>query len=229
MNVRELQTRLEALGFDPGPIDGIRGRQTIAATKAFQRARGLDSDGIVGSLTLAALVGSQRAQGDTAMTRPWMDEARRLKGLREGQGNANNPVIMDWADDLDIHYSGDDVAWCGLFVAHCISYSLPEESLPTNPLGARNYLSFGRQCDPVYGAVMVFWRVKKSSWQGHVGLYVSEDSSAYQILGGNQSDSVSVARIAKDRFLGARWPLSAPFVGERFISIGSGGLSQNEA
>jgi hypothetical protein len=55
MNVREIQRRLAALGFDPGPIDGEPGPRTRAATAAFQRARGLAADGIAGPLTLAAL------------------------------------------------------------------------------------------------------------------------------------------------------------------------------
>jgi len=36
MNVTELQTALQSLGFDPGIIDGALGRDTIAAIKAFQ-------------------------------------------------------------------------------------------------------------------------------------------------------------------------------------------------
>jgi hypothetical protein len=31
---------------------------------------------------------------------------------------------------------------------------------------------------------------------GHVGLYVDEDASAYHVLGGNQSDRVSITRVA---------------------------------
>ena len=53
---------------------------------------------------------------------------------------------------------------------------------------------------------MVFTR----SGGGHVGFYVSEDKEAYNILGGNQSDKVSVARVGKDRFLEARWPKEVP-------------------
>ena len=44
-DVRELQQRLADGGFDPGPVDGIVGRQTRAALRAFQRERGLPADG----------------------------------------------------------------------------------------------------------------------------------------------------------------------------------------
>jgi peptidoglycan hydrolase-like protein with peptidoglycan-binding domain len=53
--VLDLQTRLAALGFPPGAIDGDFGSRTAAAVEAFQRSRGLAADGIVGSLTWAAI------------------------------------------------------------------------------------------------------------------------------------------------------------------------------
>ena len=51
----EIQRRLQALGFSPGPLDGIDGPQTRAAVTEFQRANGLTPDGIVGPITTAAL------------------------------------------------------------------------------------------------------------------------------------------------------------------------------
>ncbi|HXH01993.1 MAG TPA: peptidoglycan-binding protein [Candidatus Competibacteraceae bacterium] len=53
--VKELQNRLAALGFNPGPADGIFGSMTEVAVKAFQRSRGLAADGIVGSQTWGQL------------------------------------------------------------------------------------------------------------------------------------------------------------------------------
>ncbi|MBM3223662.1 MAG: peptidoglycan-binding protein [Candidatus Tectomicrobia bacterium] len=53
--VKALQTRLRALGFSPGELDGIFGDNTRAAVIAFQRSRGLDDDGKVGRLTREAL------------------------------------------------------------------------------------------------------------------------------------------------------------------------------
>lgn len=54
-DVRELQERLNALGFSAGKHDGIFGPETASALRDFQRNLGIDDDGIVGLETLRAL------------------------------------------------------------------------------------------------------------------------------------------------------------------------------
>jgi len=54
-DVRAVQDRLTATGFDPGPVDAVFGPMTDAAVRRFQEAKGLRVDGIVGPQTLAAL------------------------------------------------------------------------------------------------------------------------------------------------------------------------------
>jgi LysM repeat protein len=53
--VAALQVGLRAHGFDPGPVDGVRGRQTTKALIAFQRAKGIRATGLVGRGTKRAL------------------------------------------------------------------------------------------------------------------------------------------------------------------------------
>jgi hypothetical protein len=53
--VAALQIGLRAHGFDPGPVDGVRGPLTTRALKAFQRARGVRATGLVGRRTRHAL------------------------------------------------------------------------------------------------------------------------------------------------------------------------------
>jgi uncharacterized protein (TIGR02594 family) len=210
--VKRIQQALLEKGFLPGVIDGIWGRQTISAVKAFQVSVGLLADGIVGPRTSKKLFGGEeRMNGGPVL--PWMIEAEHLLGTKEAGGDVNNPVIMHWADNLDLHYSGDDVPWCGLFVGHCIASSLPEEVLPGNVLGARQWGAFGDPTGARRGAVMVFWRGNRSSGLGHVGFYTGESDSAFRILAGNQSNQVSTAWVDKDHFLEARWPISAGSLG----------------
>jgi hypothetical protein len=53
--VRELQRRLNRLGYRSGPVDGLFGPRTERATKRFQASRRLRVDGIVGPRTLRQL------------------------------------------------------------------------------------------------------------------------------------------------------------------------------
>ena len=49
--VRKLQTELKKQGFYSGKVDGIYGRSTVKAVKAFQKANGLKADGVAGQET----------------------------------------------------------------------------------------------------------------------------------------------------------------------------------
>ena len=228
MDVLAIQRALKAQGFDPGPLDGIWGRLTMAAVQAFQRARGLSADGMLTRTTSDAIL-SQAPPQVAASGLVWLDEADRLRGTKEVAGSGSNPAIVDWAKQLDIDYVGDDVPWCGLFTAHCIGATLPTEPLPNNPLGARSWNKFGVQVQPRLAAVLVFWRGTRDGWQGHVGFYAGEDSDTYHVLGGNQSDRVNIARLEKGRLLGARWPKTVPVSGPGAVAgTGGGALSTNE-
>ncbi|MEG2623976.1 MAG: SpoIID/LytB domain-containing protein [Clostridia bacterium] len=68
-DVRKLQVDLNAMGFDCGDTDGIFGKKTDAAVRAFQAANNLEVDGIVGTKTRSALelaLESIGATGDEA-------------------------------------------------------------------------------------------------------------------------------------------------------------------
>lgn len=53
--VRAVQEALKTKGFDPGPIDGVKGPQTTQAVKDFQRAENLEVTGRADSATLNKL------------------------------------------------------------------------------------------------------------------------------------------------------------------------------
>lgn len=55
MNMKQIQQLLDYLGYSPGAVDGIMGKNTRAAIQAFQAAEGLTVDGIAGANTQAKL------------------------------------------------------------------------------------------------------------------------------------------------------------------------------
>lgn len=82
----DLQRRLAALGFNPGPTDGIYGPRTMAAVRAYQQSVGLATDGIAGNLTLGRL-----AQGGAPQAAP----APQVQQAAPGQPGAGNPNQME--------------------------------------------------------------------------------------------------------------------------------------
>lgn len=160
-------------------------------------------------------------------------EALKLYGTTEFVGPDDNPSILAWArkTGLDRIYKDDATAWCGLFMAYVALQS--GWDVPLNPLGARNWLAFGTKAKtPMLGDVLVFWREKRRGFKGHVGIYVGEDLEAYHVLGGNQSDQVSIDRVDKNRLLGARrcpWRINQPG-NVRVVKLSAtGAISKNEA
>lgn len=230
-SVKEIQKALVTHGFLPGEIDGVLGRRTIAAIRSFQKQMGLEVDGIIGPNTTRALFGENEILHRETLL-PWLNEAQNLLGTREELGSRNNPVILDWAENLDLNYPEDEIPWCGLFMAHCIGSTMVDEVLPSNPLRARDWEDFGDPIEPRLGAIMIFWRKSKSSGLGHVGIYTGEDKTAFRILGGNQSDMVCFAWIGKDRLLKARWPRTGAslYGGQAIVEVNRDhDLSSNEA
>lgn len=55
MTIKQIQCLLAYLGYDSGEIDGVNGKNTQAAVRAFQSQEGLAVDGIAGAKTQAAL------------------------------------------------------------------------------------------------------------------------------------------------------------------------------
>lgn len=235
---KALQERLAELGYYRLRIDGVDGPGTRNAIIRFKEAHGLRARAFVGPLTLSRLFSPDATPWSPPATSPavlnsppWLVESRGLLGLRETPGKASNPRIMQMARDLDQWYPGDDVPWCGLFVAHCMAVGAPDEPQDFNRLGARAWLEYGvaqDDRDVPLGGIGVLWRTHRvNSWHGHVFIITGQSNDAIRGIGGNQSDAVTETWFPRSRLLGVRGPngfdlQSAP-------RAATGALSKSEA
>ena len=156
-------------------------------------------------------------------------QAVKLIGTKEVVGKQHNPVIMDWAKELDLQkvYTADEIPWCGLFIAYCAHQAGVE--VVDKPLWALSWANYGTKVtEPMLGDILTF----KRDGGGHVGLYVGEDKDCYHVLGGNQGNSVSVTRILKSRLYQARrtkWKVAQPANVRKIQLSAKGAISKNEA
>lgn len=228
--VQSVQTRLQELGYYSGKIDGDAGPNTEAALSDFKGAHGFIARPYPVIQTLHLLFNEDakaKAKPIVSGEPAWMVEARSKMGLHEVRDYTE---LAAWLRS-DGPTLGDPrkLPWCGDFVQTAIKLTLPDEPIPINPYLARNWLKFGVETKPRLGAVMVFWRGSRNGISGHVAFYVGEDASTYHVLGGNQSNQISVTRMAKDRFLGARWPKTDATTTGSVAKAATGAISQNEA
>lgn len=158
----------------------------------------------------------------------WLSVARLCLGIREVPGQANNPTIMQWAKDIHAPdwYNNDDQPWCAVFLNRLMmACQLPLSGTGFDLLRAKSFESWGIPLTiPAFGCVMTFSRPEGA----HVGLYLGERADAYRILGGNQSNAVSLTWIAKDRLVAMRWPALHPVTLGRIWLDATGAVSVNE-
>lgn len=167
--------------------------------------------------------------------------ARMLYGTIEGPGDMDNPTIVGWAKEIADaapsayanwavdFFNRDAIPWCG--VAAAIFAVRAGKTPPSGYLAALSWAAFGRAvrlADAALGDVLVFTR----SGGGHVGLYVGEDDTAFHVIGGNQSDAVTIKRIEKSRLYAVRrpaWKRAQPLGVVKHHLAANGQLSRNEA
>jgi uncharacterized protein (TIGR02594 family) len=133
----------------------------------------------------------------------WVQRARSYLGVTEVTGLKTHPQILVWLKELKLGWRNDEVPWCGVFVG-AVMYECGL-AVPINPALSTNWLTVGTKLDaPAYGCVVV---CSRKGGAGHVGFIVGRDKNTGMllVLGGNQSNTVSIIQIPEERVLGYRW------------------------
>lgn len=148
-------------------------------------------------------------EADVSEDTPWMPFAKGELAARvkEFPGDPDNPRIVEYQRTTSLgsaDAANDETSWCSSFVNWCM---MKADIRRTKNAMARSWLNWGREIQsPVPGCVVIFWRISPTSSNGHVGFYTGETDTHIILLGGNQSDSVSIAKHPKERVIGYRMP-----------------------
>lgn len=205
-----LQSRLKQLGHDPGPLDGLPGLKTAGALQSFINAAGLPLSAVLDRGRLSVEVRAMKpATPGNLPAIPWITEFRKVYGWHEVR---DRDRLSRWLRS-DGKTLGDParLPWCGDAMDTALALALPKEPRPgdlgKNPYWALNWSFLGESLPvPFYGAITAFVRPEG----GHVGVLVGQDEAHFYVLGGNQGDSISIVRIAKERARAHRWPSTYP-------------------
>ncbi len=127
------------------------------------------------------------------------DLAQRFVGVREAAGAASNATILAMLQLDDHSVVNDETPWCSAFANFiCWLLRLPR----SKSLAARSWLNVGRPVslhDARTGFDVVVLSRGNNAALGHVGFYAGTYDGDVMVLGGNQGDSVSIARYPADR------------------------------
>lgn len=142
---------------------------------------------------------------------PWMHAAMGELGVREIPGAANSDRVLEYLETCHRDRGGnlgdwatgrDETAWCSAFQCWCLLRAGIE---PTRHAAARSWRSWGVECQPRVGCIVVLAR----DGGGHVGMeHELDDKPGVVLIGGNQGDQVSIKRYAESRVLTRRWPVA---------------------
>jgi len=136
---------------------------------------------------------------------PFLKVAAAFLGAHEGRDGGAIAAFIKKSTGINL--DPRQTAWCAAYVNAVLGSQGVEG---TGRLNARSFLDFGDEVgEPSLGDIVVLSRGDPNGWQGHVGFYAGRGADGkIKILGGNQSQQVSVAEYDESRVLGYRRPPS---------------------
>ena len=122
----------------------------------------------------------------------------------EVSGPKSNPKILEVyksVDGLDnMELNDDEIPWCSCFANWCVQQA---GGKGTRSAMARSWLNWGDKSDGQVGDIVVLKR-GDSNIQGHVGFVVKKGLLSVDVIGGNQSNNVTIQSFSRTKVLGYR-------------------------
>lgn len=143
-----------------------------------------------------------------------LEMAKTHLGERRIPGAGTNPFIEGLFIEVGSPLRGDDHSYCAVGAGAMLKRTGFAYIEGEAGQLARNYLKYGHALDePEEGCLVIFWRVKPNSWQGHVAFVESWTATTLTIVGFNQSGAVTRMTVPRtgprSQVLGYRRPVSA--------------------
>ena len=136
-------------------------------------------------------------------------KAMEYYGIEEIPGKEHNPQILEFfSATMQTWVHSDEIGSCSAFMNHIAYECGCERSYQSL---AKSWLNIGKRvCYPVLGNLVVFWRIKPKSWEGHCGLFTGFSPKGHiYCLGSNQDNMINVKLYDKKYFLAF---IQLPFV-----------------
>lgn len=141
----------------------------------------------------------------------WLVEARKYVGLKEDTSKTtHNQTLLamllrmgSFSGEYKSWWKEDETPWCGLFVGFCLGVGERFVVRDWYRASAWNSDKLTKLDKPAYGCIVTFTR----DGGGHVGFIVGKDARGrLMVLGGNQSNKVSIVPFDVTRVSGYYWP-----------------------
>ena len=137
------------------------------------------------------------------MSKVAFDIAMKELGTAEIFGDTHNERIVGYHAATSLRATSDEVAWCASFVNWCLKKA---SITGTNSARARSFLTWGVAVsleEAERGDIVVLSRGTNPLF-GHVGFFAGQEGKSVLVLGGNQSNKVSISPYPLHRILSIR-------------------------
>ena len=141
------------------------------------------------------------------LTYPWMkvacaELAMDIRAARSARAAAR---VVDYFKYVKLYGQerSAKTPWCSAFANWCVVNS---GAKGTGLSSARSWLEWGVPVSsPMFGSLVILTRPSAENPKaGHVGFFVRQDQAGLWLLGGNQSNAVSIQPFEKSKLLGYR-------------------------